>query len=161
MCHSPGAAEALAAVNGEDTLYYARYQWSELEYGNVDVRDAQGCVSRVPGCVVTDSRNVYDKLNNEVLVVKGAEKRTDLELLGLKEAQAATGLSIRWVHSEAQLANSLTKVGNCRELELHYKTGHQRRIVEDDQMRSARKRKQEGMAPLAGLEEEKTGECVV
>ncbi|CAE7896434.1 unnamed protein product, partial [Symbiodinium sp. KB8] len=113
-----------------------RYQWSELEYGNVDVRDAQGCVSRVPGCVVTDSRNVYDKLNNEVLVVKGAEKRTDLELLGLKESQAATGLAIRWVHSEAQLANSLTKVGNCREVELYYKMRHQWRIVEDEQMRS-------------------------
>ena len=161
VCRSPGAAEALAAVNGEDALYYARYQWSELEYGMPDVRDAQGCVSKVPGCVVTDSRNVYDKLNNEVLVVKGAEKRTDLELLGLKEAQAATGLSIRWVHSEAQLANSLTKVGNCRELELYYKMRHQWRIVEDDQMRSARKRKQEGMAPLAGSEEGKIGECVV
>ena len=155
VCRSPGAAEALAAVNGEDALYYARYQWSELEFGNVDVRDAQGCVSRVPGCVVTDSRNVYDKLNNEVLVVKGAEKRTDLELLGLKESQATTGLAIRWVHSEAQLANSLTKVGNCREVELYYKMRHQWRIVEDEQMRSARRRKQEGMAPLASFEEEK------
>ncbi|CAE7273716.1 RE1 [Symbiodinium sp. CCMP2592] len=155
VCRSPGAAEALAAVNGEDALYYARFQWSEMEFGIENVRDAQAAVRKVPGCLVTDSRNVYDKVNQEVLVVKGAEKRTDLELLGLKEAQAATSLVIRWVHSEAQLANSLTKHGNCPEIELYYQMQHQWRIVEDEQMRSARRRKQEGIAPLAGCNEEK------
>ena len=119
------------------------------------MRDAQAAVRKVPGCLVTDSRNVYDKLSNEVLVVKGAEKRTDLELLGLKEAHAATDLVIRWVHSEAQLANSLTKHGNCREIELYYQMRHQWRIVEDEQMRSARRRKQAGLEPLAGCEDEK------
>ena len=88
-------------------------------------------------------------MNTEVLTVKGAEKRTDLEMLGLKEAQYTTDLSIRWVHSEAQLANSLTKSGGGREIELYYQMRHRWRIVEDEQMRSARKRKQEGMAPLA------------
>ena len=88
-------------------------------------------------------------MNTEVLTVKGAEKRTDLEMLGLKEAQYTTDLSIRWVHSEAQLANSLTKSGGGREIELYYQMRHRWRIVEDEQMRSARTRKQEGMAPLA------------
>ena len=149
VCRSPGAAEAQAAVNGEDSLYFARYQWSELEYGNIDPRDAQGAVRKVPGCLITDSRNVYDKLNTEMLTVKGAEKRTDLEMIGLKEAQRNTALTIRWVHSEAQLANSLTKSGGGRELELYYQMQHQWRIVEDKQMRSARRRKQDGVAPLA------------
>ena len=149
VCRSPGAAEAQAAVNGEDTLFFSRYHWSELEYGDINPRDASGAVKRVPGCLITDSRNVYDKMNTEVLTVKGAEKRTDLEMLGLKEAQYTTDLSIRWVHSEAQLANSLTKSGGGREIELYYQMRHRWRIVEDEQMRSARKRKQEGMAPLA------------
>ncbi|OLP91564.1 hypothetical protein AK812_SmicGene26719 [Symbiodinium microadriaticum] len=142
VCRSPGAAEAQAAVNGEDSLYYARYQWSELEFGDVDPRAAQEVVRRVPGCLITDSRNVYDKLNTEVLIVKGAEKRTDLEMMGLKESQQNTELSIRWVHSEAQLANSLTKLGGGKEIETYYQMGYQWRIVEDAQMRSARKRKQ-------------------
>ena len=86
------SAEAQAAVNGEDSLYYARYQWSELEFGDVDPRAAQEVVPRVPGCLITDSRNVYDKLNTEVLIVKGAEKRTDLEMMGLKESQQNTEL---------------------------------------------------------------------
>ena len=29
-CRSPGAAEALAAVNGEDVLYYGRFQLAEM-----------------------------------------------------------------------------------------------------------------------------------
>ena len=149
VCRSPGAAEAQAACNGEDSLYYARYHWSELEFGGLNPRDAEGAVLRTKGCLITDSRNVYDKLNTEVLVVKGAEKRTDLELLGLKEAQYNTALSIRWVHSEAQLSNSLTKHGGGREIELYYQMRHRWRIVEDEQMRSARRRKQDEVAPLA------------
>ena len=148
VCRSPGAAEALAAVNGEDALYFARYQWSELQNGVKDVRDSLQVVRGTVGCLVTDSRNVYDKLNNEVIVIKGAERRTDLELLGLKESQAATSLLIRWVHSEAQLANSLTKAGGGREIELYYQMQHRWRIVEDEQMRSARRRRQDGLPPL-------------
>ena len=156
VCRSPGAAEALAAVNGEDALYYARFQWSELQHGVTDIRDSRQVVSATVGCLVTDSRNVYDKLKNEVIVVKGAERRTDLELLGLKESQDSTGLLIRWVHSEAQLSNSLTKASGGRELELYYQMRHRWRIVEDEQMRSARKRRQDGLPPLdVVVEEEK------
>ena len=32
-CRSPGSAETRAAVNGEDSLFYVRYQWSEMQYG--------------------------------------------------------------------------------------------------------------------------------
>ncbi|CAE7825661.1 GIP [Symbiodinium sp. CCMP2592] len=145
---SPGAAETQAAVNGEDQLVYARYQWSEILYGNVDTKDPDTTVRRTTGCVISDSRNVYDKLQTEVLSIKGAEKRANLELLALKEAQSRTNVHIRWVHSEAQLANTLTKANGGRELELFYRMGHQWRIVEDDRMRSARKRKAEGMSPL-------------
>ena len=146
-CRSPGAAEAQAAVNGDDALFYARYQWHEMLYGGVDVRHPEKSVRRVGGVLITDSRNVYDKLNTEVLVVKGAEKRTNLELLSLKESQDTTNLVIRWVHSEAQLANSLTK-GGSKELELFYRMNAAWRIVEDPNMQSARKRKTKGLEPL-------------
>ena len=154
-CRSPGASEAQAAINGEDALYFARYQWSELCYGRPHVRHPDMAVSKVQGCLITDSRNVYDKLITEVLVIKGAEKRTNIELLSLKEAQNNHGLIMRWVHSEAQLANALTK-GGSRELELFYRMKHTWRIVEDPEMMSARRRKQAGLDPLSsGLEKKK------
>ncbi|CAL1156473.1 unnamed protein product, partial [Cladocopium goreaui] len=87
------------------------------------------------------NRNVYDKLETEVLSVKGAEKRTDLELLSLKYAQIRNAVEIRWVHSEAQLSNGLTKSNEHKQLHLFYRMGHKWRIVEDEERASARKRK--------------------
>ena len=43
----------------------------------------------------------------------------------------------------------LTKAGGGREIEMYYQMRYQWRIVEDQQMRSARRRKQDGLAPLA------------
>ena len=147
-CRSPGAAEVQAATNGDDTLFYARYQWSEMLYGEVNVRAPEETVIKTDGYLITDSRNVYDKLNTEVLVIKGAEKRANIELLSVKDSQQSTKLEIRWVHSEAQLANGLTKAGTSREFELYYKMKGRWRIMEDPNMMSARRRKQLGLQPL-------------
>ena len=147
-CRSLGASESQAAINGEDLLYYARYQWSEICFGGLDVREPDSCVRKVTGTLVTDSRNVYDKLNTEVLTIKGAERKSNLELLSVKEAQQRTQLHVRWVHSEAQLANSLTKLNGGHELEMFYRMNHAWRIVEDPAMRSARRRKAQGLPPL-------------
>ena len=150
VCRSPGAAETQAAVNGEDNLYFVRYQWSEMLYGLGCTKTPDKTVSRIVGCVVSDSRNVYDKLQSEVLTIKGAEKKANIELLSLKEAQQRTQVIIRWVHSEAQLGNSLTKKHGGKELELFYKMAHTWKIVEDPLMRSARKRKSAGLDSLEG-----------
>eukprot|EP00439_Symbiodinium_sp_Y106_P008646 s6918_g1.t1 len=48
-CRSPGSAEAQAAVNGEDCLYYGRYEWSELLHGRGDLRDPDSLVSKTGG----------------------------------------------------------------------------------------------------------------
>lgn len=114
----------------------------------VNVRDINSVVNQISGCLVTDSRNVYDKLETEVLSVKGAEKRTDLELLSLKSAQIRNAVEIRWVHSEAQLSNGLTKSNEHKQLHLFYRMGHKWRIVEDEERASARKRKLLGLEPL-------------
>ena len=147
-CRSPGAAEAMAAVNGEDQLFFARFQMSEMMGIPADVRNVSASVNSIPGCVVTDSRNVFDKMSTEVMTLKGAEKRTDVELLALKAAQQNNNVEIRWVHSEAQLANGLTKNNEYKELQLFYKMNARWHIVEDDEKASARRRKSEGLAPL-------------
>ena len=151
-CRSPGAAEAHAAINGEDALYFARYQWHELLYGAQDLRAPEQDVKNITGCLITDSRNVYDKLATTVLSIKGAEKRTHIEMIALKESQLQTGLILRWVHSEAQLANPLTKKHNCKEMDLFYHMNHAWKIVEDPEMRSARKRRADGDEPLSSKE---------
>ena len=146
VTRSPGAAEAKAVVTGEDLLFHARFQLGET-LGETDVFDIDATVNRVDGCLISDSRNVFDKLTTEELSTKGAERRTDLELLCVKSAQRHNHVILRWVHSEAQLGNALTK-GGAKELELFYRGGQQWKIVSDQQMQSARKRRQNGQHPL-------------
>ena len=147
-CRSPGAAEALVAINGEDTLYYGRFQLAEMMGVPVDVRNVDATVNSIDGSLVTDSRNVYDKMETETLNIRGAEKRTDLELLALKSAQWRNYVKIRWVHGEAQLANGLTKSNEYKQLELFYGMGQCWRMVEDPERASARRRKAAGLGPL-------------
>lgn len=147
VVRSPGAAEAKAVVNGEDLLFHARFQFGECVGGQPNIFDVDSTVNVVDGCVISDSRNVYDKLTTEELSVKGAERRTDLELLCIKSSQRNNNLLLRWVHSEAQLGNALTK-GGAKELELYYKMNGCWRIVCDDEMQSAKKRRSKGMTAL-------------
>ena len=148
VVRSPGAAEAKAMINGEDLLYHARYQYGEWYDSTPCVFDVDKTVNKVLGCVISDSRTIYDKLMTEELSVKGAERRTDLELLSMKHSQRVNHTILRWVHSESQIANALTK-GGAKELELYYKMNGVWRIVVDAEMRSARKRRQDGLDVLA------------
>ena len=148
VCRSPGASEAVAAVNAEDLLFFARFQMSEMMGNGVRIRHVNETANKIVGCLVTDSRNVYDKLSTEVVAPKGAERRVDLEVMGLKAAQHKNGLIVRWVNSEAQLSNPLTKTKEQRELMLFYDMGQKWCIVEDETMSSARKRRKKGQTPL-------------
>jgi hypothetical protein len=114
----------------------------------IDVRKHDEVVNMIPGALVSDSRNVYDKLQTEVLLIRGAEKRTDISLLSLKEAQERNLVDVRWVHSEAQLANGLTKGSEFKQLSLFYDMQCRWRVVEDPDRNSARKRKALGLHPL-------------
>ena len=122
VTRSPGAAEARAVVSGEDLMFHVRFQLSEMLHSEVDIFHVEDMVQRIPGCLISDSRNVYDKLQTAELSAKGAERRTDIELLSLKASQRGTGLVIRWVHSEALFGNALTK-GGAKELEQYYRLG--------------------------------------
>ena len=152
VCRSPGASEAAAAVNTEDSLFFARFQFAEMLGREVNIRQVNKLVNTIPGCLITDSRNVYDKTSTEVVCTKGTERRVDIELMSLKYAQKRNFLEIRWVHSEAQLSNSLTK-NEMRQLLLFYDMKQKWRIVQDQNMTSARKRRERGQAPLENEDE--------
>ncbi len=148
MCTSPGSSEAYAAVNAEDLLCFCRFQVSEMLGFQVNIRNPNEVVNHIGGCLVTDSRNVFDKLSTEVVCAKGAERRVDLTLMRLKESQHLNNVVVRWVHSDAQLANSLTKGKELRQILLFYDMNQHWRIVDDPSMSSARKRKEKGIQPL-------------
>ena len=143
ICRSPGSAEARAAIDAEDALYLLRYQWSEIQGHTPDVHSPDLHVKRAVGVLITDSRNVYDHLERPYITPKGAQRRVDLELLTLKESQNCTGLCVRWVNSQAMLANSLTKRGEDFQMTKFVQLNQVWKIVNDD-MFSGKKRIQMG-----------------
>ena len=52
-CRSPGASEAIAAVNAEDLLFFSRFQLSEMMGHPVKIREVNNNVNAVTGCLVT------------------------------------------------------------------------------------------------------------
>lgn len=59
------------------------------------VFDRDTTVNRVGGVLISDSRNVFDKLQTEEIATKGDERRIDLELLCRKHAQRQNNLHAR------------------------------------------------------------------
>ena len=79
-----------------------------------------------------------------------------MTLMRLKESQTVNQVLARWVHSDAQLGNGLTKARELRQLLLYYNMGQHWKIVEDPTMSSARERKEKGQQPLEDAENNRT-----
>ena len=108
------------------------------------LRDPDDLVRKVLGVLLTDSRSVYDKLQRPYISPTGESKRVDIELLTLKESQNELDLILRWVNSEAMLANSLTKRGEDQQMQRFIASQQLWRIVEDPEMFSGKRLKQMG-----------------
>ena len=153
-CRSSGAAEARSAVDAEDELFAARFQWSEM-LGNVpDLREPDPHVRAVKAAIVIDSKGVYDKCQQLVITPKGKERRVDIELLSFKQGIESSEAKIWWVHGDAQLANSLTKAHEPWQMNLFFSSGQRWRLVYDEKFVSARRRKQEGVPALQAHEDD-------
>ena len=148
VCRSPGSAEARAMVDGEDILYLLRFQWSEIMGHMPDLHDIDTHVAKVGGVMITDSRNAYDHLDKPYITPKGKERRVDLEMLTVKESQNRTGLKVRWVSSQAMLANTLTKKDEDIQMSKFIQLGQHWRIVHDVNMFSGKRRIRNGLNVL-------------
>ncbi|CAE7625753.1 GIP, partial [Symbiodinium necroappetens] len=119
VCRSPASAETRAAVDGEDELYAIRLQAAEFQGKVVNVRNVDATIREISSSLISDSKCLYDRLQQTALTLKGEEKRSDIESLCLKEAMDHSSLQVRWVHGDAQLANSLTKDNEYHQILLY------------------------------------------
>ena len=62
MCRSAAAAEARSMANAEDNLSAVRYMLAEALGMGRTGEDSDTIVSKIRGCMVTDSKNCYDNL---------------------------------------------------------------------------------------------------
>ncbi|CAK0865999.1 unnamed protein product, partial [Prorocentrum cordatum] len=152
VARSSTSAEVQRMTETLDEISYVRLFIYELECGQVDYTNKQhvnDAISSCPGVLVTDGKSGYDAIEKSESAGLGLrDKRTSIECLGIRQQKEQTALQIRWVHSDAMLADGLTKDRAAKVLLEFFRTGQRWRLVDDPLHRSARKRKTEGMDKL-------------
>ena len=113
------AAEIQACADAEEELMYCRLQWAEMCGFQINLRKPLSSVRKISGTVVVDAKSLYDMLikgdlNSSAGGLK--DKYSALEALCLLERIQHGRTEVRWVHSLAQIADGLTKAGQCQQL---------------------------------------------
>jgi len=93
----------------------------------------------MPSALVIDAKALYDTYHKETTVLGTACKRTAIELLVLKQTLRETGSVMRWVSSERQVADGLTKSA-ARQLFADRLRTQQYRLVFDESFTAAKKK---------------------
>ncbi|CAE7779651.1 RE2, partial [Symbiodinium microadriaticum] len=138
------AAETQAASEAEEELMLIRIQWKEMLGYDIDLRKPGPEISTVPGILVTDAKSLFDVLHKEDLNSSAGglqEKYSALELLSLCERIREGKTAIRWVNSDAQVADSLTKPTRPGSLHQLLQSGRWR-LTYDPDFTSAKRLKQ-------------------
>ena len=146
------AAEAQAMSETDQELLFVRLTWAELLGLEVQLRQPESAVSQVPAAVVTDAKALYDILVKQDLNSSGLglkDKYSTLEILCLLESLGKMKTLTRWVHSDAQLADHLTKPLPAGTLHRVLHDGHWT-LVYDPDFVSAKKRKAAARLEISG-----------
>ena len=111
VARSSTSAEAQMSANALDQHEFAKLFMLEMQSpGPLDLRKADEILSGVPSCLVCDAKNIYDgimKIESSGLQME--ERRTAIELLGIKERLRQANVCLRWVNGDQELADGLTK----------------------------------------------------
>lgn len=148
VCRSSASAETRAAVDGEDIMFATRFQMSEFQGYKANIWDPDETVTKTPGVLISDSKNLFDRLSQTIMTLQGAERRSDIESLCLKEAILFSDVKVRWVNGDSQLSNSFTKESEPHQIFLFMSRNGRWRIVYDQDAISGRKRKALGLNAL-------------
>ena len=124
VARSSTSAEVQMVGNAIDTHEFVKLGYLDmLGSRKLDLRNADQYLQEVPSALICDSRNAFDGLAKvETSGLHMEEKRTAIELLGIKERLSQANVSVRWVDGDQELADCLTKpwvydcTNNCLEL---------------------------------------------
>ena len=102
------SAESMALSSALDRLGYIRVMWEWLKDPAVDWANPSQVLAKAPtSSAVTDCKSVYD-LATKTSVPVCTEYRTPLECLLIRE-RLRENVAMRWISTQAMLADSLTK----------------------------------------------------
>ena len=109
------ASEAYALSGSVDLLSWIRIHWMWICNPTDAWKKPEACLQSIPPAyAVVDCKSLYD-LIQKTTIPQCQEYRTTLEALIIKD-RIREGIIAKWVHSAAQLADSLTKQMDCSTL---------------------------------------------
>ena len=109
VARSSLSAEAQAAGQASDALELCCRFWEHLIKPALSLRDLLGAPSSLKPVLVTDAKALYDSYHRESVTTSVTDKRTSLEIRVVKEQLQAMDGCLKWVSSERQFADGLTK----------------------------------------------------
>ena len=112
VARSSLSAEIQAFSIAEEELMYVRIQWAEMMGFTIPHHQPGKLMQKVPGVLVTDAKSLYDVIKKGPMNTSGLglkEKYSVLDMLSLFQRLSLGQTKTRWVHSEAQLADAMTK----------------------------------------------------
>ena len=111
IARSSTSAETQMSANALDSHEFAKLGFFDLQCNyKLDLRKSDDYLSSFKSGLVGDARNIYDGIVKvETSGLHMAERRTAIELLAIKERLLQASVELRWVESECDLADGLTK----------------------------------------------------
>jgi hypothetical protein len=153
---SSTAAEIQAICDVEDEAMFIRLMLASFEgynCSNEDLREV--ALTSMPGYIITDSKSFYDSLRSASGSLGMEEKRSALEMMDFRERTNNKHTHVRWVHSEANLADSLTKAAATAQLQ-EFLIDCKWALTKDPLQQSSRKRKEQGLSKFEIRQQKET-----
>ncbi|CAE7928185.1 GIP [Symbiodinium necroappetens] len=140
VARSTLSAEGQAAAEAADALYFTSLFLKAFFEPGLDLASPTAARLEHPSALVVDAKALYNLLvKDELQTALGAEKRTAVEVLVTKQKLREAGATPRWVSSERQLADGLTKESATQLLADRLRT-HKNRLTDDLSYEAARKK---------------------
>ena len=107
----------------------------------MNLKEMQTRVNLERSAVITDCKALYDGMKRES-IQQAADKRVAIESLVIRDLLQDLNCQWRWVSSERQLADGLTKT-NARQAYIERHRGGYVQLVADDEHKAAKKKTKE------------------
>ena len=131
-------AEAQACAGAMDAMEYLMTFWQGCFNAAFNLRDP-GEKGRIEeSALVIDAKALYDSLKAEVPQIQG-DKRTKIEAMIIKEKMKECGTEVKWVSSEVQYSDGLTKL-QARQLLADRLRTHILKLTSDTDFMAAKKK---------------------
>ena len=103
------AAEAQAGGQAVDSIDFTCRYWHYIMNPDLKLKDLLKASSTLTPIMVTDAKALYDSYHREGVSSSVVDKRVSLEIRVMKEMLEELNGQLRWMSSERQIADGLTK----------------------------------------------------